>query len=202
MAKAYDSLMVVFDKGAKANGVWRVEVLGRALDALFDNPDFIGFDMPKWSQNINYLSYADDTIIFCFSHYGAVQLTMNVLKEYEAASGQNINKEKSSFYMHEGVPANEANTVYLITEFQRNPFPFTYLGCPISYSRRKKDFYKGILFKFQERLSSWKGKLFSIGGRAVLVAHVLESMPIHLLSTVNLPVYVINQLHKMFARFY
>nr|XP_016462864.1 PREDICTED: uncharacterized protein LOC107785952 [Nicotiana tabacum] len=62
------------------------EVLGRALDALFDNPNFIGFGMPKWSQNINYLSYADDTIIFCSSHYGAVHLTMKVLEEYGAAS--------------------------------------------------------------------------------------------------------------------
>ncbi|XP_070049029.1 uncharacterized protein [Nicotiana tomentosiformis] len=62
------------------------EVLGRALDALFDNPNFIGFGMPKWSQNINYLSYADDTIIFCSSHYGAVHLTIKVLEEYGAAS--------------------------------------------------------------------------------------------------------------------
>ncbi|XP_019251288.1 PREDICTED: uncharacterized protein LOC109230219 [Nicotiana attenuata] len=35
------------------------EVLGRALDALLNNPDFIGFGMPKWIHNINYLSYAE-----------------------------------------------------------------------------------------------------------------------------------------------
>ncbi|XP_075087591.1 uncharacterized protein LOC142169604 [Nicotiana tabacum] len=178
------------------------EVLGRALDALFDNPDFICFGMPKWSYNINYLSYADDTISFCSSHYGAVQLIMNVLEEYEAASGQKINKEKSSFYMHEDAPADKVNTIHLIIEFQRHPFPFTYLGCPIFYSRRKKDFYKNIIFKVQERLSSWNGKLLSIGGRAVLISHVLETMQIHPLSAVNPPPYVINQLHKMFARFY
>ncbi|XP_070032059.1 uncharacterized protein [Nicotiana tomentosiformis] len=112
---------------------------------------------------------------------------MNVLGDYEAASGQKINKEKSFFYMHEKAPADEVNIVYLITKFQRQSFPFTYLGCPIFYSRKKKDFYKSIIFKVQERLSSWKGKLLSIGGRAVLIAHMLESMPIHLLSVVNPP---------------
>nr|XP_033516386.1 uncharacterized protein LOC117280749 [Nicotiana tomentosiformis] len=127
---------------------------------------------------------------------------MYVLEEYEAASGQKINKEKSSFYMHEGAQADEVNTVHLITEFQRHSFPFTYLGYPIFYSRRRKDFYKNSIFKVQERLSSWKGKLLSIGGRVVLISHVLKSMPIHLLSAVNPPTYVINQLHKMFARFY
>lgn len=36
----------------------------------------------------------------------------------------------------------------------------------------------------------------------MLIAHVLESMHIHLLSAVNLPKYVINELHRMFARFF
>ncbi|XP_070019578.1 uncharacterized protein [Nicotiana sylvestris] len=149
------------------------EVLGRALDALFDNSDFIGFVMPKWSHNINYLSYVDDTIIFSQLHYGAIQLIKNVLEDYEAASGE-----------------------------KRHPFLFIYLGCPIFYSRGKKDFYKGIMFNIQERLQSWKGKLLSIGGRAVLIAQVLEGMPIHLVLDVNLPKYVINDLHRMFASFF
>nr|XP_009785869.1 PREDICTED: uncharacterized protein LOC104234070 [Nicotiana sylvestris] len=211
MAKAYDIANGFFksSRGVKQGDplsptlfILAAKVFGRALDALFDNIDFIGFDMPKWTQNINYFFYDNETVIFNSSHYGAVQLVMNVLEEYEAASGQKINKEKSSFYMHEGAQANYVNIVHLITEFQRHSFLFTYLGCPIFYSRRRKDFYKNIIFKVQERLSSWKGKLLSIGGRAVLIPHVLESMPIHLLSAVNSLVYMINQLHKMFARIY
>lgn len=80
------------------------EVLGRDLDGLFDNPDFIGFGMPKWCHNINYLSYANDTFIFGSFHYGVIQLIMNDLEDNEAPSGQKGNKEKCSFYMHENVP--------------------------------------------------------------------------------------------------
>ncbi|XP_019263144.1 PREDICTED: uncharacterized protein LOC109240916 [Nicotiana attenuata] len=167
------------------------EVLGRALDTLFYNPKFIEFRMPKWGHNINYFSYAENTIIFSSSHYGAIQLIMNVLEECEATSRQKINKEKSSFYMHENAPPDEANTVHLITNFLRHPFPFTYLGCPMFYSRRHKNFFKDIIFKVQERLQSWKDKLLSIGGRAILIAHLLESISIHFLSAVNLPPYVI-----------
>ncbi|XP_075081832.1 uncharacterized protein LOC142166440 [Nicotiana tabacum] len=142
-----------------------LEVLGRSLDSLFDDPNFIRFGMPKWSKNINYLLYADDTIIFSSSHYGAIQLVMNMLEDYKVTSGQKVNKEKSSFYMYENAPTEEANTV-------------------------------------QERLHSWKGRVLSIGGRAVLIAHVLKSIPIYLLSVVNPPKYVIDELHKMFARFF
>lgn len=35
-----------------------------------------------------------------------------------------------------------------------------------------------------------------------MISHVLESMPIHLLSTVNSPAYVIVDIHKMFVVFH
>lgn len=64
------------------------------------------------------------------------------------------------------------------------------------------DHYKGPINKVLDKLQSWKGKLLSIGGRTVLISHVLQSMPIYLLSAVNTPDFVINKLHKLFARFF
>lgn len=83
---------------------------------------------------MNYLSYADGIIIFSSSKYGGINLIMNIFEEYETTSGQKVYKEKSLFYMHN-------NVVHLITDFQRQSFPFTYLGCTIFYSRRQNDFY-------------------------------------------------------------
>lgn len=50
---------------------------------------------------------------------GDIKLIMNVLEDYEATFGQKVNKEKSVFYMHENAPADESNTMHLITTFQR-----------------------------------------------------------------------------------
>ncbi|XP_075111465.1 uncharacterized protein LOC142181808 [Nicotiana tabacum] len=41
------------------------------------------------------------------------------------------------------------------------------------------DFYEGLMSKVLDKLQSWKGKLLSIGGWAVLIAHVLQSIPVH-----------------------
>ncbi|XP_075103538.1 secreted RxLR effector protein 78-like [Nicotiana tabacum] len=40
------------------------EVLLRSLNKLFEDKKFIGFGMPKWTNPLNHLAYADDTIIF------------------------------------------------------------------------------------------------------------------------------------------
>uniref|UniRef100_A0A1U7X1L2 Uncharacterized protein LOC104234194 n=1 Tax=Nicotiana sylvestris TaxID=4096 RepID=A0A1U7X1L2_NICSY len=93
------------------------------------------------------------------------------------------------------------NKVERITGIHRNDFPIIYLGCPIFYARRKLEFYQPLITKVMDKLQSWQGKLLSVGGRAVLISHVLQSMPMHLLSAVNPPKYVINRLHKLFAQF-
>ncbi|XP_047261007.1 uncharacterized protein LOC124894352, partial [Capsicum annuum] len=124
----------------------------------------------------------------------AEELIMEVLTKYEKASGQKVNKEKSAVYMHHLADPVVMERVQLVTGISRQEFPLTYLGCPIFYSKRNMSFYSDLIQKVLGRLQSWKGKLLSHGGRAVLICYVLQSMPIHLLSAVDPPDYVEQQL--------
>ncbi|XP_019244346.1 PREDICTED: uncharacterized protein LOC109224216 [Nicotiana attenuata] len=132
----------------------------------------------------------------------SLQLIMQVLSTYEAASGQLINKAKSAAYMHHLTNETVFSKVERVSGIRRQEFPFTYLGYPIFYARRKMEYYNGLINKVLDKLQSWKGKMLSIGGKAVLISHVIQSMPIHLLSAVNAPAFVINKLHKLMARFF
>lgn len=68
------------------------EVLSRGLNQLHKEDGFISYGLPKWSPQINHLSYTDDTILFCSGERASVIKMMNVLKRYENVSGQLINK--------------------------------------------------------------------------------------------------------------
>ncbi|XP_075087544.1 uncharacterized protein LOC142169569 [Nicotiana tabacum] len=146
--------------------------------------------------------YADDTIIFASDYPPSLRKIMAVLGNYEKLSGQMINKDKSSYYMHSKVANGLFQVVGSITGFARGKFPFTYLGCPIFYTIRRKDYYEYLIKKVKAKLHSWKGKLLSFGGKATLISSVLQSMPVHMLSVLDPPNNILEHLHKTFARFF
>ncbi|XP_075091457.1 uncharacterized protein LOC142171669 [Nicotiana tabacum] len=183
------------------NMVWNLMSNNWSLNKLFEDKSFVGFGMHKLSVTLNQLAYADDTIIFASAHPLSLSKIMAVLGNYEKISCQMINKDKSSYYMHSKVANGLFQAVGTITGFARGKFPFTYLGCPIFYTRRRKDYYEDLIKKVKAKLHSWKGKLLSFGGKATLISSVLQSMPVHILSVRDLPNSILH-LHKTFARFF
>ncbi|XP_019256417.1 PREDICTED: uncharacterized protein LOC109234822 [Nicotiana attenuata] len=163
---------------------------------------FVGFGIPKWSNPLNHLAYADDTIIFAYAHPPSLSKIMAVLGNYEKISGQMINKDKSSYYMYSKIPNGLCQAIGAITGFARSKFPFTYLGCLIFYTRRRREYYEDLINKVKAKLHSWKGKLLSFGGKATLITSVLQSMLVHMLSVLHPPKNVLEHLHKIFARFF
>ncbi|XP_075087618.1 uncharacterized protein LOC142169628 [Nicotiana tabacum] len=149
------------------------EVLFRSLNRLFEDESFRRFGMPKWTEHLNHLAYVDDTIIFASAHQPSLTKIMTVLSSYEEISSQQINRAKSSYHMH----ANAANALIQkvedITGFTRGQYPFMYLGCPIFYIRRKKDYYQDLIKKVKAKLHAWKGKLLSSRGKETLITSVL-----------------------------
>ncbi|XP_060182430.1 uncharacterized protein LOC132612110 [Lycium barbarum] len=68
--------------------------------------------------------------------------------------------------------------------------------------KKRKEDYTELLKKVKDKLQTWKGKLLSYGGKAVLITSVLQSIPIHVLSAIRPPKCVIKELHRIIARFF
>ncbi|XP_059288975.1 uncharacterized protein LOC132042454 [Lycium ferocissimum] len=88
----------------------------------------------------------------------------------------------------------ESNSLQLIMD--------TLQDCPITHARKRKVDYTYLLKKVKDKLQTWKGKMLSYGGKAVLITSVLQSIPIHILSAIRPPKFVIKELHKIFAKFF
>lgn len=104
------------------------------------NKDFKCFGMPRGSPKLNHLAFADDMIILCKVEVKTLKLVTDTLDKYEEVSGQKINKEKSEIYLHKGVSNGVGIIAEIATGIMRRDFNFIYLGCPIFYMRKKKDY--------------------------------------------------------------
>jgi hypothetical protein len=78
----------------------------------------------------------------------------------------------------------------------------TYLGIPIHYRGLTNAEWKVVKERLQERLSSWKGKLLSVGRRLVLINYILTNMVLYMLSFFQVLKGVLQQLDYYRLRFF
>ncbi|GAU10361.1 hypothetical protein TSUD_422740, partial [Trifolium subterraneum] len=80
--------------------------------------------------------------------------------------------------------------------------PFLYLGLPIGGDSRRLNFWYPLVDRIRKRLSGWKCKNLSFGGRLILLKSVLSSIPVYFLSFFKAPAGIISSLDSIFCKFF
>jgi len=80
--------------------------------------------------------------------------------------------------------------------------PFVYLGLPVGGDVRRIEFWKPVVERIINRLSNWKCKFLSLGGRLVLLKSDLSSLPIYFLSFFKAPACIISSIKSLFKNFF
>lgn len=55
---------------------------------------------------------------------------------------------------------------------------FKFLGLPIGANPRRVSTWQPVIDRIRKKLTSWKGRRLSLGGRIVLINSVLSSLPL------------------------
>lgn len=76
------------------------------------------------------------------------------------------------------------------------------LSCHVFYGRRKMMYFEKLFKKVAKRVMNWQNRLLTFGRRYILIRHVLQFMSIYLLFDMNPSKKVIEQLHKIFSKFF
>ena len=70
-------------------------------------------------------------------------------------------------------------------------FPFVYMGLPIGGNAKCLSFWEPIVDRIKVRLSGWKSKHLSLGGRMVLPKSILSSLSVYAFSFFKAPAGII-----------
>ncbi|XP_058749655.1 uncharacterized protein LOC131622635 [Vicia villosa] len=149
---------------------------------------------------LDILQFADDTIMLGEATTDNLWSLKVVLRGFELVSGLRINFVKSNVY---GVNVGEwfLNTATFFLGCKRSVIPFTFLGIPVGGNHRSRRMWVRSIQNINNRLSVWKGKSISIGGRVMLINAVLNAIPSFMFSFFKAPSLVIKEIRGLIANF-
>lgn len=132
------------------------------------------------SQELSYslLQFADDTMMICQGRWEDLWSIKAIIRGFELVSGLRVNFSKSFL-----IPFNlEDSFIQAASSFLSCPIgklPIKFLGLPVGANPRRISTWSPVLDALSSRLSSWKSKYISIGGRITLIKSVLASIPLY-----------------------
>ena len=144
-------------------------------------------------DGLSILQYADDTILFLEDDSEAARNLKLVLIAFEKLSGLKINFHKSELFCF-GAAKKKGIKYMDLFGCGQGSFPFRYLGIPMHFRKLSNKHWSTVEERFQKKVSSWKGKLLSSGGRLVLINSVLSSLPMYMMSFFAIPKGVLKRL--------
>ena len=153
------------------------------------------------SLHLSYLFYADDVIFIGQWSESNINTIIQALDCFYKDLGLRMNLHKSKL-MGIAVDDELVSRVALKMGCCTLKTPFTYLGIKVSGSMSRIKSWDEIVNKLHARLSKWKMKTLSIGGRLTLFKSVLGSTSIYCMSLYKVPSRVLKCLEYIRRKFF
>ena len=121
---------------------------------------------------------------------------------YEAASGQKINIDKFLFFFSVNTSKEKKNETLNILGPMQDSRHSKYLGLPSIIGKSRNEVFAEIKERMGRKLSGWKEKILSIGGREILIKAVPQVIPTYTISCFQLPKGLCDEIEGMMRRFW
>ncbi|XP_023743189.1 uncharacterized protein LOC111891376 [Lactuca sativa] len=173
-----------------------MEGLSVTLKSACDKGIFNGVQILGNGPILSPLFYADDALFIGEWSRSNLKNLARILRCFHISSGLKVNFHKSKVFGI-GVDPTETSNWANLLGCVSGDLPFDYLGVPVGANMNLIKYWKPIIKKFQSKLSLWKAKSLSFGGRLTLIKSVLSNLPTYYLSLFRAPVGVIEELEKI-----
>lgn len=178
----------------------------KGLSALLNREESLsnlsGFQINKRCPVITHLFFADDSLIFFKATDKEANSIKGILEEYEQVMGQRINLEKSECMFSKNVSVEQVGKISNTLGVKQSNSLGYYLGLSAQTCRNKRVMFKRLKDRVWKVLQGWKRKLFSLGGKEVLIKVIAQAIPTYTMNCFKLPKSICADINKMCAQFW
>ncbi|WJX34558.1 hypothetical protein P8452_22662 [Trifolium repens] len=163
------------------------EGLNILMEAVVARNLFTGYSIGAQDPVVvSHLQFANDTLLMGVKSWANVRALRAVLALFESMLGLNVNFHKSML-VGVNIPVSWLGEAASVLCCRVGKIPFLYLGLPVGGDPRRLVFWDPVVARLKNRLSGWKSRFLSFGGRLVLLKSVLTSLPVYALSFFKAP---------------
>ncbi|XP_042972954.1 uncharacterized protein LOC122304756 [Carya illinoinensis] len=156
-----------------------VSVMCEGLSTLLQQAEVRGLikgvAVTRGGKRINHLLFADDCVMFCRSKIEEWSIIVHLLKIYEEASGQTLNRQKTSILFSSNTNAAVRESISQQAEGVICDSYNKYLGLPTTVGKSKHNTSRGLKEKIWKRINSWKTSFQSSAGKEIMIKSVLQA---------------------------
>ncbi|KAJ0445701.1 putative RNA-directed DNA polymerase [Helianthus annuus] len=157
---------------------------------------FNGIKITNDGPLLSHLIYADDVMFLGDWSISNVKNLRRLLRCFYLSSGLKVNLAKYSIY-GVGVMEGEVLDIAQLLCCKQGSFPFKHLGLVVGANMNLARNWKSVIEVFKNRLSIWKAKTLSYGGRITLIKSVMNALPTYYFSLFKAPNKVLVALDKI-----
>jgi hypothetical protein len=151
-------------------------------------------------EGLSILQYADDTILFMDHDIEQAKNLKLLLCVFDQLSGLKINFHKSELFCYGEAKKYHDQYIELFGCGMRK-HPSKYRGIPMHYKKLNNADWKVVEEKIK-KLSCWKVKMLSYGGKLILINSVLSSLALFMLSFYEVPKGILYKLDFYRSKFF
>ncbi|KAJ9560947.1 hypothetical protein OSB04_006107 [Centaurea solstitialis] len=166
------------------------------VEEALDKGLFKGVKVGSKEVQVSHLQFADDAVFLGDWNAENLENLIKILHCFHKVSGLKMNLSKSKL-VGVGVKEEEVQLWAHYLGCGYGELPFIYLGLPVGANMRSESSWKRVLEKTKNKLSAWRAKILSFGGRRTLVKSVLGSVSLYFFALFRTPEKVIKNLERV-----
>ena len=161
-----------------------------------------GYSLCRNGPKISHLFFANDSLLFSRASLGDVTTIQNILKVYESAFGQQINKEETTLFFGKSISEGVKNLVKELLGVPEIKQYEKYLGLPSIMGKNRRASLNYIKDRVWNKLQRWKEKLLSQAKKEVLLKAVVQAITTFAMGCFKLPVGLCRDIEMLIRKFW